>query len=338
MIEPDNLIVDGEQLLEDLQTLNQFGAEPGPGLNRVAFSEADQAGRRWLETQMQSCGLSQVTDPAGTSIGTYPGTEPGLAPIALGSHTDTVPNGGRYDGALGVLAALACVRTLHQARYRLRHPVEVINFVAEEATMGGATIGSRAMAGTLPPETIEHLAWDGLPVAAHLSAAGLDPARITQAKRPSGAISAFLELHIEQGARLEQAGTPIGVVEGIVGIRRYSVSFEGQANHAGTTPMTLRQDALVMAAPFILAVPEIAIAHNIVGTIGVFRIEPGAPNIIPGNAYLEFEIRGLDEVVLDQAEAVLARQAREYGGQFKQLSVKPSVTSDERLVAAIITA
>lgn len=330
--------LDGEQLLDDLDKLNQFGAEPGPGLNRVAFSPADQAGRAWLAVQMKQMGLTVVTDAAGSSIGRYAGLDPTLRPIALGSHTDTVPNGGRFDGTLGVVAALACVRALHQAGQRLRHPVEIINFTAEEATMGAATLGSKAMAGLLERTAIEQLAWDGRPVIEHLRAAGIDPTVMSQARRPVGSLSAFLELHIEQGARLEQSDISIGVVDGIVGIRRYHVKFQGQANHAGTTPMALRRDALVMAAPFITAVRDVTTAHEIVGTIGVFRVAPGAPNIIPGQVYLEFEIRGLVEAVLDRAEAELNRLAQEFGGLFERLAVKRSVTSDPRLTAAIESA
>ena len=330
--------LDGEQLLEDLETLAQFGAEPGPGLMRVAFSQADQQGRAWVAEQMERAGMAVRTDAAGNTIGVYPGQDDSLKPIALGSHTDTVPQGGRYDGALGVLAALACVRALHEAGVYLRHPVEVINFAAEEATMGGATLGSKAMAELLEPAAVNQLAWDGTPVAEHLKAAGLDPATITEARRPKGSLSAFLELHIEQGATLEQAGVPIGIVEGIAGIRRYSVTFEGQANHAGTTPMASRRDALVMAAPFITAVREVAVAHGIVGTVGILRIQTGAPNIIPGQAYLEFEIRGLAETVLDGAEVELAHLAGDMGGRFHHLTKKEHVASDPRLLEALIAA
>lgn len=330
--------LDGEQLLQDLETLAQFGAEPGPGLNRIAFNPADQAARRWVEAQMRQVGMTVQTDPAGNSIGAYPGTEPELSPIALGSHTDTVPQGGRYDGALGVLAALACVRALHQAGIRTHHPVEVINFVAEEATMSSGTLGSKAMSGSLSPDLVDQPAWDGLPVAQHLRGAGIDPATMGQARRAKGSLAAYLELHVEQGGILEATGISIGVVEGIVGIRRYEVIFVGQANHAGTTPMAGRKDALVMAAPFISAVREVALAHNIVGTIGALEVEPGAPNVIPGRVVLQLEIRGLEATVLDVAEAELAPLAREGGGEFHQLSSKSAVTSDPRLLDALVTA
>lgn len=330
---------DDEQLLLDLETLARIGASPDGGLDRIAYSPADQEARTWLEVQMRSVGMTVRTDAAGNSIGLYPGTVPNLPPIALGSHTDTVPNGGRFDGALGVLAALACVRALYEADIRLRHPVEVINFTAEEATMSGATLGSRAMAGLLDvPVVLEQAAWDGLPVADHLRAAGLDPATIAQAGRREGSLAAFLELHVEQGGILESSRISIGVVEGIVGIRRYTVTFRGYANHAGTTPMARRRDALVMAAPFILAVRDVATAREIVATVGTVRVQPGAPNVIPGQVELGFEMRGLRKAVLDEAEADLARLAEQTGGEFLRVSSKPPADSDPHLIETLATA
>ena len=240
--------LDGEQLLADLETLGQIGAAPdGGGLMRIAFGAADWEGRRWVAQQMHEIGLQVSSDAAGNTIGVYPGRE-ALPAIAIGSHTDTVPGGGVYDGALGVLAGLACLRALHAANQRLRHPVVLINFTAEEATMAGGTLGSYAMTGLLNPRIVDQAAWDGQPVRTHLQQAGLDPARLIDAHRTEQQFAAFLELHIEQGARLEAEQYPIGLVEGIVGIRRYLVTFHGYANHAGTTTMERRQDALVHGA------------------------------------------------------------------------------------------
>jgi N-carbamoyl-L-amino-acid hydrolase len=332
------LVLDGEQLLADLETLAEIGANRDGGIDRIAYTPADREGRAWVEAEMREVGLEVSTDPAGNSIGLYPGRSAGLAPIALGSHTDTVPNGGRYDGALGVLAALACVRSLHEADIRLRHPVEVINFAAEEATMSGGTMGSQAMAGLYDPDLLSKPAWDGRPVGDHFRGAGLDPALITQASRPKGSLSAYLELHIEQGDTLDVADVPIGVVEGIVGIRRYNVTFQGYANHAGTTPMARRQDALVMAAPFILAVRDVALARDIVGTVGTLQVRPGSPNVIPGRVDLTMEIRGLEPGVLDEVEQELAEQAQNTGAEFQRVSHKPPVASDLQLVQALISA
>jgi len=332
-------IIDGEQLLDNLEALAQIGIDPNGGLSRIAYNAEDQQARAWVNEQIRGLGMTVQTDAAGNGISLYPGSVSDLKPIALGSHTDTVPNGGRFDGTLGVLAAMACVRALHEAKVKLRHPVEVINFASEEATMSGGTFGSRAMAGTLDTEAdIHKAAWDGQPVADHLRAAGLEPTALKQAIQAKGSLAAYLELHIEQGGSLEAAQISIGVVEGIVGIRRYEVVFQGYANHAGTTPMAGRQDALVMAAPFISVVPEVAVAHEIVGTIGQLKVHPGAPNVIPGKVEISLEIRGLHEDVLDKAETELARRVEQIGGMFQPVSIKVPVVSDPRLTDALAAA
>lgn len=330
--------LDGEQLLEDLETLGQIGRAAAGGLQRIAFSPADWEGRRWVAQQMQALGMTVLTDAAGNTIGRYPGLVEGLPAIALGSHTDTVPQGGIYDGALGVLGGLACVRALHAVQQRLRHPLVLINFTAEEATMAGGTLGSYAMTGLLNPQVIDGVAWDGQLVRTHLQTIGLDPSQLHTAAQPIGSYAAFLELHIEQGATLEAEQRPIGIVEGIVGIRRYLVTFHGYANHAGTTTMDRRQDALVAAAPFITLVREVAIAHGIVGTIGKLTVLPGAPNVIPGKVEVHLEIRGLTDSVLDQAEAQLRAAAHAAQADFAAVSNKPPVQSDPRLLSAIAAA
>ncbi|HEX5505105.1 MAG TPA: Zn-dependent hydrolase, partial [Thermomicrobiales bacterium] len=327
-------LLDGARLMADLAALGAIGATPRGGVDRVAFSPADGAGRDWVAERLREAGLAVTTDAAGNTIARYPGAVDGLSPIALGSHTDTVPDGGRYDGALGVLAALAGVRALIAAGRRLRHPVEVVNFVAEEATLGGGTLGSRAMAGLFDFAALDGPAGDGRPVAAHLRDAGIDPAGLGAAARPAGSLAAYLELHIEQGGVLAEGGIPVGVVEGIVGIRRYTARFEGAANHAGTTPMAARRDALVAAAPFILAVRDIAVAAGIVGTVGTLAIEPGAPNVIPGRVDVAVEIRALDGATLDGAERALREAAGRGGGALTPVSVKEPVASDPAVVAA----
>jgi N-carbamoyl-L-amino-acid hydrolase len=329
--------VDGDRLLDDLDSLAHFGASDACAVSRVAYGPADLEARRWVEAQMLELALQVRKDQAGNSIGSYPGRMTGLPPIATGSHTDTVPAGGRYDGALGVAAALSCVRALADSDVRLRHPLEVINFAAEEATMGG-TIGSRAMAGILDSRILRTQAWDGREVAEHIQAAGLDPHAVAQAERAEGSLACFLELHIEQGSILDEAGVPLGVVEGIVGIRRYTVGFEGIANHAGTTPMLKRRDALVMAAPYVMAVRDIAVAHDIVGTVGRLELRPGTPSVIPGLVELSVEIRGMDEATMDAAETALSETAAACGGHLARVSQKPPVHSDPRLLDALVAA
>ncbi|HEY7202385.1 MAG TPA: Zn-dependent hydrolase [Candidatus Dormibacteraeota bacterium] len=327
--------MDGASLLGDLDHLATIGADPGGGVSRVAYSTADVEARAWVRETMLGLGMQVRRDEALNVMGRYPGLEPRLKPLAVGSHTDTVPNGGRFDGALGVVGALACVRALAAAGVHLRHPVEVIDFAAEEATLGGGTLGSLAMTGRLQRGALTRPAWDGRPAAEHLRDAGLDPLSLSRAVRPGRCLAAYLELHIEQGGTLEAEGVPIGVVEGIVGIRRCAVTFAGQANHAGTTAMAGRRDALVMAAPFVLGVRDAAIAAGIVGTAGVLRVEPGAPNVIPGRVEVEAEFRGLDEAVLDRVEAELGALAERLGGEFARVSAKPPTSSHPLLVAAV---
>jgi N-carbamoyl-L-amino-acid hydrolase len=329
------LKINPTQLESDLNAINSFGYNPNTsGLNRVAYNPADMQARRWLDEHMRELGMSVHVDAAGNSIGTYAGRE-NLPPIALGSHTDTVPEGGKYDGALGVLGALACVRALAYAGQRLRHPVEVINFTAEEATMGGGTFGSLAMTSGLPQGYADKPAWDGRPVHEHLSAAGIAPERLGEAQRKTNSVSAYFELHIEQGGVLVGDCTDIGVVEGIVGIRRYALNFDGQANHAGTTPMHLRDDALIKCAPIIPFVRELAQKHGIVGTIGSMLVKPGASNVIPGRVEMTAEMRSLRGEVLDTAERELEAMVLHCGGNYARMSNKNAMICDEGLKSAI---
>lgn len=328
------LPIDGLRLLQDLEDLSAIGVDPKGGISRIAYGPEDRAGRDWVRKQFKELEMELYTDKAGNDFWQYPGLNPSLDPIAIGSHTDTVPNGGRYDGALGVLSALAVVRALSSRKIQLNHPVEVINFAAEEATMSGATLGSRAMVGNLETDVIHHRAWDSRTVAEHLEEAGIDPSQLGRARRKLG-MAAFLELHIEQGRRLDSAQVPIGIVEGIAGIRRYEVTVNGVANHAGTTLMADRQDALVMAAPYVLDVKEVAERNGIVGTVGKIDILPGAPNVIPGQVIINLEIRGLDERVLDRAESELEEAAKGIGADFVRNSLKQAVDSHPLLVEAL---
>ena len=185
---------------------------------------------------------------------------------------------------------------------------------------------------------MQEAAWDGRPAVEHLKAAGYDPGQISQAARPVNSVAAYLELHIEQGGILDKAGIPIGVVLGIVGIRPLHATFQGYANHAGTTPMADRQDALVKAAPFIPMVRDVAVRHGIVGTIGTVHVHPGAPNVIPGQVDLTVEIRSLDDKLLDRAAAELAEHAAQLGATFHEASNKSQVMSDPRIMEALATA
>lgn len=290
--------IDGEQLLVDLERLAAFGRRAGGGIDRPAYSEADQAARAWVASRLSELGLDVRRDAAGNTIARLAGADPELPAIAIGSHTDTVPNGGMFDGALGVTAGIAVARALREAGVRLRHPLEVINFASEEAVVA-TTLGSRAMAGRFDAAELDQPAWDGRPVRMHLSEAGLDPARVLEARRQPGELCCYFELHPEQGRELERIGADIGVVTGIVAVRRYLVSFRGRAGHAGTTAMIDRHDALVAAAPLVGEVRKTAMDYGIVGTVGSLQVKPGVANVIPEWVELTLELRSLDQTKLD---------------------------------------
>jgi N-carbamoyl-L-amino-acid hydrolase len=327
--------IDPATMLDDLERLNGCGAASGPGISRVAFSAADGAGRELVEDRLRELGLTVSRDAAGNTIARLEGGEPGLPAIAAGSHTDTVPEGGRFDGALGVVAAVACARALVVAGTRLRHPLEVLNFAAEEATMGAGTLGSRAMAGLLDGASLHATAWDGRQALDRLADAGIDPMGMTRARRRPGELAGYLELHIEQGGALEAEGRRLGVVTGIVGIRRLRAVFKGRANHAGTTPMTQREDALVLAAPFVTGARDLALAHEVVATIGTVHVHPGAPNVIPGRVELGCEVRSLDPDRIDRVERELAALAERSGGALERTADTRPVRCGARAIAAL---
>lgn len=329
--------INAEQFFKDFDVLRRFGRQPDGAVHRVAYSPADQDARQWVVERLGSLGLAVEVDAAGNTLARYPGRED-RAPIAIGSHTDTVPYGGAYDGALGTIAALAVAEALIEAGMRLKHPLLLINFAAEEATMAGGTTGSQALAGRFDPALLDRAAWDGRPVRAHLLEAGLDPEKIGEAAWPTNSLAAFVELHIEQSRRLETTGKQIAVVDGFVGIRRYRARFSGTANHAGTTPMHERDDALVAAAPLIGRVREVAVELGIIATVGDFKVRPGAPNVIPERVDAVVEIRGLDGAVLDRAAALIHEETVRLGGQFDPIVDKPPVQTDPSIQRAIAAA
>jgi N-carbamoyl-L-amino-acid hydrolase len=275
-------------------------------------------------------------DTAGNIIGRRAGTDPALPAIMTGSHIDSVPQGGNYDGDVGVLGAIEVAELLHEHGIATRHPFEFVVFTDEE----GGVVGSQAMAGRVGPGTLDVVSHSGLTIRDGIRAVGGDPERLAEAHRAPGTIAAFVELHIEQGAVLDDAGTDIGVVEGIVGIRWWDVTVAGTANHAGTTPMNRRQDALVAASELALAVNRIAstMPGTQVATVGRIRAEPGAPNVIPGRVVMSLEIRDLSAekmvAVFREVEAEAKHIAGERGTPitFSEIDVAlaPAPT-DERL-------
>ena len=307
------LRVDSERLAQRIETLAEYGKTSEGGVNRVAFSEEDIRSRSYIISLMKEAGLKTRTDEAGNIIGLLEGSEPSLPPIAFGSHTDTVPDGGKFDGAAGVLSAIECVQVLRENGVKTRHPLEVIVFIDEE----GGLIGSKAIIGTLSPEALEVISHSGKTVREGILALGGNPNALDGAVRKKGDIAAFIEIHIEQGSVLSSNGIDIGVVEGIVGINWWDVAIEGFANHAGTTPMDKRQDALLAAAHLIIAVNEVVtgVPGSQVGTVGRIRAEPGAPNVIPGKVVMSLELRDLSAGKIDSLFHEITKKAAIIGEQ-----------------------
>ncbi|MDP2058591.1 MAG: Zn-dependent hydrolase [Flavobacteriaceae bacterium] len=287
----EKISADANRVESRIFALAEFGKNPQGGVSRISFSEADLQGRQYIIQLMKQLGLEVQVDAAANIIGRRSGKDNSLPVIAFGSHIDSVPMGGNYDGDVGVIGALECIELLNEHNLVTEHPLEVIVFSDEE---GGLT-GSKALSGELHTLDLEKIAQSGKSVREGVNFLGGDVEKIASVVRKKGAIAAFLELHIEQGARLYQSKTDIGVVEGIVGIGWWDMTFQGKANHAGTTPMNARQDALLAASKLIVQINEIVrnIEGSQVATVGRIKAEPGAPNVIPGKVVASLEIRDL---------------------------------------------
>ncbi len=301
--------INESRINQTLQELGHLGESP-EGMDRVAYSPEDIAGRDYTIKLMQEAGLETRIDAAGNIIGRRAGSDDNLPAIALGSHTDTVPKGGKYDGALGVMGAIEVIRTLEEQGHRTRHPLEVIDFTNEEGTRFHRwLVGSRSMSGLLEQEDLDALDDDGLSLGPCIADIGGDLSRIGEAVRSPGELAAYFELHIEQGPYLHQSGNPIGVVTGITGRAVFEVEIEGKANHAGTTPMSTRRDALVSASKLVLNIQKMAAEQEIcrVSTVGSIKAIPNAVNVIPGHASIGLEFRDTDMEALAAAEQELRR-------------------------------
>lgn len=310
-----NLKVNEKRIVDRIAELAKFGIdEKGRGY-RVAYTKGDLEGRAWFMDLMKKAGLNPNIDTAGNIIGKRKGKNPNLKPIAFGSHIDMVPDGGNYDGTLGSLSALEVIEILNENQYITAHPLEVIIFANEE----GGTIGSMAMVGHLTADGLQQKSQMGLTQSEGIKVIGGNPDAISSSIRNKGDLKAWLELHIEQGGILEQENIEIGIVEGIVGIVHWEVTVEGFANHAGTTPMKLRKDALLAAAKFIAEVNEIAlkIEGQHVATVGKIDAMPGAYNVIPGNVVLGLEIRDLSSEKIEMLFVALEKQAATIANETK---------------------
>lgn len=309
--------INAARLQRSLEQLSEFGRPAGgsfaDGVSRVAYSDADVAGRAYTMQLMRNAGLTPIIDAAGNLTGIRPGSDPSFKPIVIGSHIDTVPGGGNFDGNLGSMAAIEVVQTLQDLKIPTRHPIEVAIWSAEEQYTVGSSIATGRVLGVFAEPTSAA----GSAAREALKRIGGDPDQLVSARRAPGSIHCYLELHVEQGGILDQANIPIGVVEGIVGIDGYEVTIEGFANHAGTTPMAGRQDALIAAAKMIEAVNRIARADpgRQVATVGKLEVTPGAANVIPGLVRHTVEIRDLSEEKVARLGAAIASRAEQIASE-----------------------
>jgi allantoate deiminase len=315
---------------------------PG-GITRLFLSPAARRVQELLRTEMEALGMSVRVDAVGNLRGMYAAERPDAPVLLMGSHVDTVPDAGRYDGVLGVAVALACVRALGERR--LGFAVEVIAFSEEEGIRFRLPfIGSRALVGSLGAAELERSDETGISIAAAIAEFGLEVGKLDSARLTPGTF-AFVEVHIEQGPVLESLGLPLGVATAIAGQTRLEVRFTGRANHAGTTPMDLRQDALAAAAEWIVAVERYARSvPGLVGTVGMIAITPGAANVVPGTAVLSLDVRHAEDVVREEAVRELVAAAECAGAARKVLAVAretsgaSSVRMDARVVDVLASA
>lgn len=329
------LRVNGERLNEHLKALSEFGKNPQGGVSRVAYSDADLRGREYVTGLMLAAKLAVTVDAAGNIIGRRAGSDASLKPILFGSHIDSVPEGGNYDGDVGSLGAIEVAQTLAENNIVTRHPLEVVIFQNEE----GGLIGSAAISGALTEKELDVVSRSGKTIREGIKFIGGDPTKLAQVKREKGSIAAYLELHIEQGGTLEAEKIDIGVVEGIVGINWWDVTIEGFANHAGTTAMNNRQDALLAGAKFIEAVNRVvtSVPGRQVGTVGRIQALPGAPNVIPGKVVLSLELRDLDAAKIEtlyqkiRVEADQIAQSSKVKFDFKEINVNIPAPTDARV-------
>ena len=302
--------VQEDRLWGTLQKLAEFGKNPEGGVSRVGFTEADLAGRAYAMSLMREAGLDVRVDAAGNIFGRRAGTE-SLPIVLFGSHIDSVPHGGNFDGDVGSLGAIEVIRTLGEQKIKTRHPLEVVIWTNEEGGRFYAGLfGSSAAAGILPADIAGRSDEAGEKLRDWLMKMGGDASRIGAARISPGSVAGYVELHIEQGAVLDESKVPIGIVQGIVGINQRICTATGFANHAGTTPMDRRKDALAATSRAVLAVREEVRAEQgaQVGTVGWIKAEPGATNVIPGRVTFPVELRDLDAAKIDRiASRVLGR-------------------------------
>lgn len=331
------LRVNPDRMLDSFNRLASIGATADGGVNRPTFSEAHLAARKWFREEVERAGLEFHMDGAGNHSAVLTCERSNVPTLLIGSHLDSVPNGGRFDGALGVIAALEVLRTIKENGIRLKANLEAIDFTDEEGTLVGL-LGSAAIAGHLTPAMLQNPRGGRENLVAGMQRAGLSDESLLSAARPKDSFAGYLELHIEQGKRLERAGVDIGIVSAIVGIWSYRLSFLGRADHAGTTTMDDRLDASLGASAFTLAARELVMEKfpSCVVNVGKMEFAPGAFNIVPAGVDVALEFRSPDEEQFKRLDAALIESAKTEAARFGlELRVEflgkhsPSLMSDK---------
>lgn len=342
---PENALrVSIDRIKKNILELATIGRnEEDRGIYRMAFTDADMEGKRWLLDRIDEAGLKSGSDGAGNIFGQLVPDEASAAErpsILMGSHIDTVPCAGALDGSLGVVVALECLQTLREQDLALPVPLELVAFSDEEGRFGGM-FGSQAFCGRITPDTFHNKDLDGIELGDAMLRQGLDPIKALDAARPREMIDAYIELHIEQGPVLDQTATPVGIVENITGLFKWQVRFLGAANHAGTTPMGMRQDAFMGLADFAHELPRILEENggeNSRATIGKAEILPGSANTVPGTVEFSLDVRDTDRDVLEElsraSQKVLSAIARRRGlrYEYEQMSWIDPVQCDGAIV------
>jgi N-carbamoyl-L-amino-acid hydrolase len=339
--EENELRVNGDRLNQRFVDLAQFGKNAEGGMDRFAFSDADVASRPFLKRSMEAAGLEVHVDEAGNIFGRRQGSRPDLPPIVFGSHTDSVANGGMFDGPVGTLSAIEVAHVINERKITTLHPLEVVIFTDEE----GGLVGSKAVIGELSAGALQQVSHSGKTISEGITELGGNPALLENVVRSAGDVAAYIEIHIEQGRILDSEKVDVGVVEGIVGISWWDVTIEGSANHAGTTPMNLRNDALLSAAELVITVNRVvtSVPGSQVGTVGKIRAEPGVPNVIPGKVEMSLELRDLSKAKVDdlfksieeEAKAIAEKTGTTISFSPSETSTTPSLT-DARVREAIV--
>ena len=326
-------MIDAKRFERNFNAISEFGALKGGGLTRLAFSKEDLEARKFLINLIEKNGFKLKIDNVGNIYAIYDhGCEADAKPVCVGSHIDSVPNGGFYDGTLGVMAGLEALSSIKEAGIKLKRPLWLINFSCEESSrFKTATIGSKIISGKLGLQRLHELKdEDGISLFEAMSAAGFKPQNLDEAILKENSLHAYLELHIEQGPVLERSAISVGVVSGIAAPIRFEITIQGKADHSGATPMNMRSDALLAASHIIIAANKFAKSKKTaVATVGYVHAKPGVLNVVPGEARLGVDLRDIDKKSLDELNLELRNFVGELSRELKFSYEIRELSSDE---------